>query len=161
MGAASISDRIPPLTSEPPDPSAARRATELPMPVHPRPLSPHLQVYRWQITMTMSILHRVSGVALTIGAFGLVAWLLAVATGGETFERAARLLDSPFGLVVLAGFSLALIYHLLNGIRHLFWDVGMGYETPQVYRSGYAVAGLTIVLTVLVWWLALAARGAA
>ena len=99
-----------------------------------RPLSPHLQVYRWQITMTMSILHRASGVILTFGAFALAWWLMAVATGGESYDRAARCLASPFGKLILFGFSLALVYHLLNGIRHLLWDAGP-------HRGFHVVAG--------------------
>lgn len=125
----------------------------------PRPLSPHLQVYRWQITMVMSILHRVSGVVLTAGAFALAWWLLAVAAGGETYDTAAACLASPLGRIALFGFSLALVYHLLNGIRHLLWDAGWGFEIPEVYRSGYAVAGLTVVLTAAIWIVAL--RGGA
>ena len=102
-----------------------------------RPLSPHLQVYRWQITMTMSILHRASGIVL-VGRC-LRAW-----RGGCWRSRraatptrsAAACLASPFGKFVLFGFSLALVYHLLNGIRHLLWDTGWGFEIPEVYRSG-------------------------
>jgi len=124
-----------------------------------RPLSPHLQVYRWQITMTMSILHRASGIALVVGAFALAWWLLAVAAGGDAYASAAACLASPFGKFVLMGFSLALVFHLLNGIRHLLWDIGWGFEIPEVYRSGYAVIGLTVVLTALIWFFAL--RGGA
>jgi succinate dehydrogenase / fumarate reductase cytochrome b subunit len=120
-----------------------------------RPLSPHLQVYRWQITMTMSILHRASGVVLVAGAFALAWWLMAVARGGDAYARAADCLASPLGLLALAGFSLALVYHLLNGIRHLLWDAGWGFEIPEVYRSGYTVAVLTVVLTALIWFVAL------
>jgi succinate dehydrogenase / fumarate reductase cytochrome b subunit len=120
-----------------------------------RPLSPHLQVYRWQITMTMSILHRVSGVILTFGAFALAWWLLAVAAGGESYDRAAACLASPFGKFVLFGFSLALVYHLLNGLRHLLWDIGWGFEIPEFYRTGWTVAVLTIVLTAAIWFVAL------
>ena len=121
----------------------------------PRPLSPHLQVYRWQITMVMSIFHRATGVALTIGAFGLAWWLLAMAAGGEQAARAAAFLASPFGKVLLFGFSLALVYHLLNGIRHLLWDAGWGFEIPDVYRSGWTVAVLTLALTAGIWFAAL------
>ena len=124
-----------------------------------RPLSPHLQVYRWQITMTMSILHRATGIILVVGAFALAWWLLAVAAGGDVYATAAACLASPFGKLALFGFSLALVYHLLNGIRHMLWDIGWGFELPEVYRSGYAVAGLTVVLTALIWFFAL--RGGA
>ncbi|MCI4566492.1 succinate dehydrogenase, cytochrome b556 subunit [Lysobacter sp. CFH 32150] len=120
-----------------------------------RPLSPHLQVYRWQITMTMSILHRVTGVGLVAGAFGLAWWLLAVAAGGEQYARAAACLASPVGKFLLFGFSLALVYHLLNGLRHLLWDIGWGFEIPEVYKSGYIVAVLTVVLTAVIWFVAL------
>lgn len=120
-----------------------------------RPLSPHLQVYRWQITMTMSILHRASGVILTVGAFALAWWLLAVAAGGDRYVHAAACLASPLGKLVLFGFSLALVYHLLNGIRHLAWDAGMGFEIPEVYRSGWTVAVLTVVFTAAIWFFAM------
>ena len=120
-----------------------------------RPLSPHLQVYRWQITMVMSILHRATGIGLTVGAFGLAWWLLALAQGGNAADRAMRLVASPVGMVLLFLFSLALVYHLLNGIRHLMWDAGRGYDIPEVYKSGYAVAILTVVFTALIWVLAL------
>lgn len=122
---------------------------------HARPLSPHLQVYRWQITMVMSILHRASGVALTAGAFVLAWWLLAVAEGGAAHAEAARWLASPLGRLLLFGFSLALVYHLLNGIRHLLWDAGWGFDIPDVYRSGYAVAVLTVPFTAAIWFVAL------
>jgi succinate dehydrogenase / fumarate reductase cytochrome b subunit len=116
-----------------------------------RPLSPHLQVYRWQITMTMSILHRVTGVGLTIGAFGLTCWLMAVAAGGDHYAHAAQCLASPLGQFLLFGFSLSLVYHLLNGIRHLLWDAGWGFEIPEFYASGWTVVALTVVLTVAIW----------
>lgn len=124
-----------------------------------RPLSPNIQVYRWQITMTMSILHRVSGVVLVLGAFALAWWLLAAAGDGEGYARAAACLASPLGMIALGGFSLALVYHLLNGIRHLLWDIGWGFEIPEVYRSGYTVVVLTVILTALIWFFAL--RGGA
>ena len=123
---------------------------------HPnRPLSPPLQVYRWQITMLRSILHRATGIALVVGAFGLAWWLLAVAAGGEAYASAAACLASPLGKLALFGFSLALVYHLLNGIRHMLWDSGWGFELPEVYRSGYVVFGLTVVLTALIWFFAM------
>jgi len=120
-----------------------------------RPLSPHLQVYSWQITMVMSILHRATGVALTVGAFGLAWWLVSMATGGEIAARAMACVSSPVGMVLVFGFSLALVYHFLNGIRHLLWDAGRGYDIPSVYKSGYTVVVLTVVLTAAIWFLAL------
>ncbi len=125
------------------------------MAIRERPLSPHLQVYRWQITMTMSILHRVSGVILTVGAFVFAWWLLAVAAGGDSYVNAADALASPVGKLALFGFSLALVYHLLNGIRHLLWDIGWGFEIPEFYRSGWTVAVLTVALTAAIWFAAL------
>jgi succinate dehydrogenase / fumarate reductase, cytochrome b subunit len=117
-----------------------------------RPLSPHLQVYRPQITSVMSILHRVTGIVLSLGAFLLAWWLLAVARGADAYDRAAGYLASPFGKLALFGFSFVLVYHLLNGIRHLLWDAGWGLKIPQVYRSGYTVIALTFVFTAAIWF---------
>ena len=122
-----------------------------------RPLSPHMQVYRWQITMVMSLLHRVTGLALTAGAFGLAWWLVMLAAGPGAAESAMDIVSSPIGLVFLFAFSLALVYHLLNGLRHLAWDIGRGYDIPTVYKSGYTVAILTVVLTAALWIFALGA----
>lgn len=116
-----------------------------------RPLSPHLQVYKPQITSVMSILHRISGIILASGAFALAWWLLAAARGGDAWATAAGVLASLFGKLALFGFSLALVYHLLNGIRHLLWDAGWGFSIPQVYRSGYVVVALTAVFTAAIW----------
>ena len=118
-----------------------------------RPLSPHLQVYRWQITMTMSILHRVSGVALATGAFLFAWWLVAAAMGPDSYATFIAFMRSPIGLLALFGFSFALIYHTFNGIRHLLWDIGYGYEIPKFYATGWAVAALTLVATLGVWFL--------
>lgn len=129
-------------------------------PATQRPLSPHLQVYRWQITMAMSILHRASGVVLALGAFGVAAWLHAVAAGGDTYAAFMACAASPLGKVALMGFSAAIAYHLLNGIRHLLWDAGWGYEIPKLYASGYTVAVLAVLLTALVWTVAFAGGAA-
>ncbi len=125
-----------------------------------RPLSPHLQVYRWQITMAMSILHRATGVALAVGAFGVMWWLLAVA-GGVSYEGFVACAASPLGRLALFGFSACLVYHLFNGIRHLLWDAGWGYEIPRVYATGWTVTALSILVTALIWFFALRTGGGA
>lgn len=117
----------------------------------PRPLSPHLQVYRWQLTSVLSILHRATGVALTLGAVLLVWWLVAAAEGPDAFGRAQAFLGSPVGLALLFLWSLALYYHLCNGLRHLWWDTGRGLELPAVYAGGWAMLAGTVVLTVITW----------
>lgn len=131
------------------------------MPNRARPLSPFMlgQYYRFQITSVMSLMHRVSGIVLSFGAFVLAWWLLAVAQGGDAYERAAACLASPFGKVALFGFTLALVYHFFNGLRHLLWDAGWGFKIPQVYKSGYTVLALSVVSVAAIWFFAL--RGAA
>lgn len=121
---------------------------------HPRPLSPHLQVYRWQITMAMSIFHRITGVALAIAALGLAVWLIALAGSDALYAQVSALLASLPGQAVLMAASAGLIYHLLNGIRHLVWDTGRGMSIPAVYRGGYAVIVMTVLLTAGIWLLA-------
>lgn len=119
-----------------------------------RPLSPHLQVYRWQITMTLSILHRASGVVLALGAFALAGWLLALAGDGEAYGRFAAIAATLPGRSIAIVLSAALIYHFLNGIRHLVWDTGRALDIPQVYAGGYLVVTLTVILTAGFWLLA-------
>ena len=116
-----------------------------------RPLSPHLGVYRFQITMTMSILHRITGVALGCGSLLLVYWLGAAAQGPAVFAQAQGFVGSWFGVLLLFSFSVALFYHLFNGIRHLFWDAGQGFELKTAYGSALAVLAATGVSTVLAW----------
>lgn len=117
----------------------------------PRPLSPHLQVYRWQLTSVMSILHRASGVALAAGTILLVWWLGAASDGPEAYAAIQGFLGSWVGRVLLFGWSLALFYHLCNGLRHLVWDTGHGFELRHVYASGWTVAAATVVLTLIAW----------
>ncbi len=120
-----------------------------------RPLSPHLQIYQPQLTSLMSILHRLSGVFLSLGSVVLACWLIAAASGAESYQQAQDLLSSWLGLLLLFGWSFALFYHLCNGIRHLFWDIGLGMDIPMVYLSGKLVLVASFALTVLAWWLAL------
>jgi len=119
-----------------------------------RPLSPHLQIYRWQITMAMSILHRATGLGLLLGGVLVVWWLLAAATGPEYFDFVDGLITSWLGLLVLLGLTWALCYHLLNGIRHLVWDTGRGFDLETSDKSGMAVAVGSVVLTALLWLVA-------
>lgn len=118
-----------------------------------RPLSPHLFIYRWPMTMTVSILHRVSGLVLALGLIALVLWLLAAADGDAAHARFAGAMDSLFGRLFLALLSFAFFFHLANGVRHLAWDLGFGFEIPQANASGWTVIAATIVLT-LAYWLA-------
>jgi len=125
-----------------------------------RPLSPHLQVYKPQLTSVMSILHRGTGVVLALGALVLAAWLVAVAGSAEAHATFAACMASLPGKLALFVFSASLVYHFLNGIRHLFWDAGHGYEIPKAYASGYAVLVLAVVFTAVLWYFALRGGGA-
>ncbi|MGQ0659015.1 MAG: succinate dehydrogenase, cytochrome b556 subunit [Chromatiales bacterium] len=116
-----------------------------------RPLSPHLQIYRPQLTSVLSITHRATGILLTVGTLLLVYWLAAMAAGPEAYAAAQSCLGSWFGKLCLFGWSVALFYHLCNGIRHLFWDAGMGFDIPTAYASGYAVLVATAILTIAAW----------
>ena len=116
-----------------------------------RPLSPHLQVYRFQWTMALSILHRITGVALAVGTLLLVWWLVAAASGPEAFATVQGFIGSILGRLLLFGWTLALFYHLCNGIRHLFWDAGYGFELDVAYRSGLVVLGASVALTLISW----------
>jgi succinate dehydrogenase / fumarate reductase cytochrome b subunit len=116
-----------------------------------RPLSPHLQVYRPQITSVMSICHRISGVALAVGTFLLVSWLLAAAQGPVAFAEAQAFMGSFLGRLMLFGWTFALFYHFCNGIRHIAWDLGYGYDLESVTRSGWFTLGAAIGLTLFAW----------
>jgi succinate dehydrogenase / fumarate reductase cytochrome b subunit len=118
-----------------------------------RPLSPHLSVYRWPLTMTISILHRVTGGLLSLGLIVLTAWLLAAANGSMAYGRLADLLRSGIGRMVLAAPSFAFFFHLANGVRHLVWDFGFGFEKSQANASGWAVIVATLLLTIAYWLL--------
>jgi succinate dehydrogenase / fumarate reductase cytochrome b subunit len=118
---------------------------------HPRPLSPHLQIYRRQLTSVLSILHRFTGIGLAVGLLYLVCWLVAAASGLEAFDKLQTFNGTIIGRLLLFGWSVAFFYHLLNGIRHLAWDAGWGFELPTAYKSGYAVLVGTAVLTLAAW----------
>jgi succinate dehydrogenase / fumarate reductase cytochrome b subunit len=124
-----------------------------------RPLSPHLQVYKWQLTSVMSIVHRATGIALSVGTILLVWWLLAAATSADAFNLAQAFWYSWIGRLLLLGWTWALFFHLCNGIRHLFWDAGHGYELKTAYASGWTVVTGSVVLTLIAWVAAYMVRG--
>ncbi len=116
-----------------------------------RPLSPHLQIYRWYLTMALSIAHRASGVALSVGLVFLTWWLLALAGGETSFAAVEWWKDSVLGFLFLFGMTFVLTYHLGNGIRHLAWDMGYGFEPEVARASGIAVLVFAAVVTLLTW----------
>jgi len=117
-----------------------------------RPLSPHISIYRWPITMTMSILHRATGVAMSVGFIILAGWLFDAAMGAETYAAMLSYLDTMLGKLLLMGWSFAFFFHLSNGVRHLVWDSGRGFEKTTANASAWFVLLLAIVLTALFWW---------
>ena len=124
-----------------------------------RPLSPHLGIYRWYLTMAMSIAHRVSGAGLTVGLLLLAWWLLALAGGPESFAVVRGVMDNVFGGLVLFGFTILLFYHSLNGIRHLVWDSGRNLDKAGARASGIVVIGATLFLSALTWILIIIVGG--
>jgi succinate dehydrogenase cytochrome b subunit len=120
-----------------------------------RPLSPHLGIYRWQIGNTLSILHRITGVALGVGLLALCFWLVSLAGGEESYRASARLFASPVGLACLFGWTFSFLFHLFNGIRHLCWDVGRGFERTARHASGWlavlAALGATLAAWAMLW----------
>ena len=120
-----------------------------------RPLSPHLQIYRLPLAAWLSITHRITGVGLAGGMLLLTWWIVSAAYGGQSYAAFAMFLSSPVGYVLLAGFSVALFYHLCNGIRHLFWDAGKSFEIAETNRANVIVLVGTVALTAISWLLAL------
>jgi succinate dehydrogenase / fumarate reductase cytochrome b subunit len=127
-------------------------------PAAKRPLSPHLQVYRPQLTSILSITHRGTGMFLALGALYLVCWLLAIASGPESFAAVNGFAGSIVGRLLMLGWTFSLFYHLANGIRHLFWDAGWGLDLKSTYTSGWLVVALAVALTVIAWVAAYAVR---
>lgn len=116
-----------------------------------RPLSPHLSVYRFHLSMALSILHRAAGMALTGVLVLFIVWLWAAAYSGECFDAINGLLRTPVGLVLLIGVSLVFNFKFVTGLRHLWWDTGAGFAVPSIDKSGRLVLLLTVVLTLIVW----------
>ena len=125
-----------------------------------RPLSPHLQIYQPQITSILSIMHRFTGVALSVGALFFTYWIVSASYGAEIFSFAQTLFSSWFGQIILWGFTFSLFYHLANGLRHLAWDAGLGYELDKLRLSGWLVFSFAISMTIVTLFAAYsAARG--
>ncbi|MDJ0712572.1 MAG: succinate dehydrogenase, cytochrome b556 subunit [Woeseiaceae bacterium] len=122
---------------------------------HDRPLSPHLSVYRWPVTMVTSILHRATGVGMAVGFIVLVAWLFDAASGPDVYDAFLSLATSTVGKLLLIAWSWAFFYHLCNGIRHLVWDSGRGFEKSQANASAWIVIVGSVVLTAGFWGIAL------
>ena len=119
-----------------------------------RPLSPHLQIYRPMLTMMMSIIHRLTGIALYLGTILVAWWLIATASGEEAYELYQAVAGSLIGRIVLIGFTWALLHHMLGGIRHLIWDAGYGFALPVVEWMARLTLAVSLLATALVWWLA-------
>lgn len=124
-----------------------------------RPTAPHLGIYRWPVTMLTSIVHRATGVGLAAGGMLLACWLVALALGPDAYEKVQAFHAGFIGRFLLLGFSWALIYHLLNGVRHLFWDAGHGFENERSDMTGKLVLIGSVVLTLAIWFLAYQAKG--
>jgi succinate dehydrogenase / fumarate reductase cytochrome b subunit len=124
-----------------------------------RPLSPHITIYRPEINMVMSIVHRITGAALYFGTLLLAAWLVSIAMGEWEYDYVRALFAHPLGLFVLFGYSWALIHHMLGGIRHLIWDTGRGFKLWQVDLMSWLTIAGSLALTLAVWAFGLGLRG--
>jgi succinate dehydrogenase / fumarate reductase cytochrome b subunit len=118
---------------------------------HDRPLSPHIQIYRPQLTSVLSITHRLTGVALSAGSLLIVAWLVAGAAGPTAYHDLRFVMRSWIGLLLLFGGTFSIFFHLCNGLRHLFWDAGRGFELRTIYASGWTVVATSVILTIGLW----------
>jgi len=128
-------------------------------PARARPLSPHLQIYRPQINMVMSIFHRLTGIALYFGALLLAWWLLAAATSPDYFAFVNGLFATPAGMVVLVGYTWALIHHMLGGLRHFIWDTGANLDIASVNLLSWSTIVLSLLLTAGLWFFIASERG--
>ncbi len=124
-----------------------------------RPLSPHLQIYRPQLTSVLSISHRLMGIALSVGSVFLVWWLVAAASSDAAFAAARSFFGSWLGLLLLFGWTFAFFFHLCNGIRHVVWDTGRGLDLRTTYISGWIVLAATAALTIVAWIVGIVVRG--
>jgi succinate dehydrogenase / fumarate reductase, cytochrome b subunit len=128
-----------------------------------RPMSPFMlgPYYRFQLTSVLSFAHRLTGLGLSFGTLLIGVWLVALASGAETYSKLVPHLQAWYGKALMFAFAWTLMYHLCNGIRHLFWDTGRGFDIPTAYKSGYAVVAASLVLTAGIWLVALGPTGGA
>lgn len=124
-----------------------------------RPLSPHLSIYRWRVTMALSILHRITGVGLALGSLLLAWWLIALSRGPEHYAVVSGFINSWIGRLILLGFTWAIFHHLCSGVRHLFWDAGRGFDLKSANSSSWLVVAGGLILTLAAWVLGYAMRG--
>jgi succinate dehydrogenase / fumarate reductase cytochrome b subunit len=110
-----------------------------------RPLSPHMTIYRWPVTMMTSITHRITGVGLSLGAVILAWWLVCISNGPEGWQSFHAIWDTPLGLLMLFGLTWCLVYHFLNGVRHLAWDLGYGFDKREAERNSVIIYALSIL----------------
>ena len=139
--------------------SEAKPATLKSAAVRAMPMSPHLQVWRWHLTMLTSILHRATGVALYLGLLLVAGWAVALASGPQAYGTYMSLIGSPLGKLVLVGFTVAVFFHLANGVRHLVWDAGFGFEPKAATASGVVAIAFALAATAAVWVLAILTGG--
>ena len=118
-----------------------------------RPLSPHLTIYRWPLTMILSIMHRVTGVALSVGLILFAVWLITIFLGENAYTMFVSLMTSPLGYLALYSWSFSFFFHFCNGVRHLYWDTGRGFEKNKVEFSARIVVIISILLTLIFWWI--------
>lgn len=128
-------------------------------PADPRPLSPHLSIYRVQINTVMSIVHRLTGAALYFGTLLLAAWLISAAMGESQLDRINALLGHPIGKLILFGYTWAILHHMLGGVRHFIWDTGRALTIPMVNFMSWLTIILSVALTLAVWAVGLSLRG--
>jgi succinate dehydrogenase / fumarate reductase, cytochrome b subunit len=125
----------------------------------PRPMSPHLSVYRFQVNMVLSIMHRITGVANYWGGFLLMTWLVSAAMGDAEYKLVSSFLGSPIGLVILVGFTWSVMHHMLGGIRHFIWDAGYGFSAPVVRALSWGTLFGSLTLTGIIWYAGLSMWG--
>jgi succinate dehydrogenase / fumarate reductase cytochrome b subunit len=124
-----------------------------------RPLSPHLTIYRWPVTMATSITHRLTGVGLSLGAIILAWWLVSISNGPEGWQSFHAVSDTPIGMLVVFGLTWSLVYHFINGIRHLAWDLGYGFEKTLAERNSMMIFAASILIAVAIFALAWTGHG--